>query len=226
MHPRSFYFAALACLGVALLLGFITSISLPYLNGVDFVRVKYTAAISNFKVGDVRFGIWASCTFDYSGDRSCGPTHHGYSELIPGIDSDGNFKSVLIGASWTRGLAIHPVATVLTAIALGFALSRNWEHGPIMATLMSLLAAFVATLAFIVDIALYAFVKGQVDSVNDRAQITTVTSSAFWMSFVTLLLLIASGLAIFIDRRREAEDAYPALSRGSAGGIFARFRKN
>jgi hypothetical protein len=82
---------------------------------------------------------------------------HGYLVTITSFDRK---ESVLIGSSWTRGLAIHPVgqsdnpwrvasvlnifctATVFTAVALAFACSKS-EHGPLMATLLSFLAAFL-----------------------------------------------------------------------------------
>jgi hypothetical protein len=44
MSPRTFYLAAIALLSLALILSFLTSISLPYLPGLDFVRVNFPDA--------------------------------------------------------------------------------------------------------------------------------------------------------------------------------------
>ncbi|KAJ7266541.1 hypothetical protein C8J57DRAFT_1132316 [Mycena rebaudengoi] len=219
MSPRTFYLAAIALLSLALILSFLTSISLPYLPGLDFVRVNFPDAPPSADImSQLQLGIWAPCAYDGNGRRTCLSSGHGYLVTITSFDRK---ESVLIGSSWTRGLAIHPVATVFTAVALAFACSKS-EHGPLMATLLSFLAAFLTALAFIVDIALYAFVKQQVGTLPGSA--STTASTAFWMTFVSLILLIASGFVVFFGRRKEV-GSYPSFS-SSNGGFFARFRKS
>ncbi|KAJ6559872.1 hypothetical protein B0H19DRAFT_1145975 [Mycena capillaripes] len=224
MSSRSFYIAGIASLGVAVFLGLLTSISLPTLPAIDFVRVSFDNVPQSADfMAQLRYGIWAPCVYDGNGKRTCVYTGHGYPSLIRTLDSSGKeIKSVLIGSSWTRGLAIHPVATVFTAIALGFACSKH-EHGPILATLSSLIAAFLMLLAFIVDIALFAFVKQQVGTLPNGH---TSTSAAFWMAFVSLILVIVAGGAVFFGRRRETDSSYPTYSSSSGGGFLSRFRKN
>lgn len=102
-------------------------------------------------------------------------------------------------------------------------------------------------LAFIVDIALYAYVKQQVGKLDNSSNISTMASSgehshssvlgerrltdfgaAFWMTFVTLILLLLSGCTVCFGRRRDigaGSPSYPSLS-SSSGGILSRFRKN
>ncbi|KAJ7624062.1 pali-domain-containing protein [Mycena polygramma] len=221
MSARSLHIAGTAFLGVALILSLATSISLPYLPALDFVRVNFPNAPKSADImSQLRFGIWAPCFYDGNGKRSCPFGGHGYSFLIGSFDLK---QSVLIGSSWTRGLAIHPVATAFTGLALGFACSKH-EHGPILATLSSFIAAFLMLLAFIVDIALFAFVKQQVGTLPNG---NTSTSSAFWMTFVSLILVLLAGCTVFFGRRREAGvgSSYPSFS-SSNGGILSRFRKS
>ncbi|KAJ6555470.1 pali-domain-containing protein [Mycena vulgaris] len=223
MSPRSFYIAGIAFLFLALVLSLLTSISLPYLPALDFVRINFanTPKSADF-MSQLRFGIWAPCAYDGNGVRRCLFGGHGYAFEIESFDRK---ESVLIGSSWTRGLAIHPVATVFTAVAFGFACSKA-DNGPFIATIMSFLAAFLTALAFIVDIALYAFVKQQVGTLPNPGN--TMASSAFWMTFVSLIFLIMSGCTVCFGRRRDigaGSPSYPSLS-SSGGGILSRFRKN
>jgi MFS superfamily sulfate permease-like transporter len=148
---------------------------------------------------------------------------------------------------------------VFTAIAFGFACSK-YEHGPLITILSSFVAAFLVCivlihrlhithrlipfqflLAFIVDIALYAFVKQQVDTLPNGNTVTSagkffvhrgellfidvLCASAFWMTFVSLILVLLSGTSVFFGRRRDVDASYPSYS-GSSGGILSRFRKN
>ncbi|KAF8200458.1 hypothetical protein K438DRAFT_1717118 [Mycena galopus ATCC 62051] len=219
MSPRSFYIAGIIFLGVALILGLLTSISLPTFTALDFVRVDFpNAPPSQDILSQLRFGIWAPCAYDGNGKRNCATEGHGYSVLISTFDLK---KSVLIGASWTRGLAIHPVATVVTAIALGFACSKH-QHGPLIATLSSFVAAFLFLLAFIVDIALFAFVKQQVNTLQNG---NTSPGAAFWMTFVSLILVLLSGCTVCFGRRKEVGAEYPSFT-ASKGEILSRFRKS
>ncbi|KAJ7034284.1 pali-domain-containing protein [Mycena alexandri] len=220
MLPRSFYIAAIVLLFCALVLSLLSSISLPTFPVIDFVRISYanTPKSTSF-FSQLRFGIWGLCSYDGNGKRSCSFTGHGYGLLIKDFDQK---TTVFIGSSWTRGLAIHPVATGVTAIAFGFACSK-YEQGPFITALSSAVAAFLMTLAFIVDIALYAFVKQQVNKLPHPG--TTTTSSAFWMTFVSLILVITAGGSVFYGRRKDVGSEYPTFSSGK-GGFLSRFRKS
>ncbi|KAJ6620210.1 hypothetical protein B0H10DRAFT_2023131 [Mycena sp. CBHHK59/15] len=223
MSPRSFYVAGIVFLFFALILSLLASISLPFLPALDFVRVNFANAPRSADImSQLRFGIWAPCYYDGNGQRSCVFGGHGYSFRITSFDLK---QSVLIGSSWTRGLAIHPVAAVFTAVAFGFACSKS-DRAPVIATLASFVAAFLMAIAFIVDIALYAFVKQQIGKLPNPGN--TVASSAFWMTFVSLILLVMSGCTVCFGRRRDigaGSPSYPTLS-SSSGGILARFRKS
>ncbi|KAJ7181474.1 pali-domain-containing protein [Mycena crocata] len=223
MSPRSFYLAGIAFLAIALILSLLVSVSLPFLSGLDFVRINWghTPSGTDF-TSQIRLGIWAPCFYDGDDRRSCLFGGHGYSFHLRSFDLKQDF---IIGSSWTRGLAIHPVAAVFTAVAFGFAVSKG-DNSPLFATLASFLAAFLTGIAFIVDIALYAYVKQQASKLSDPGN--TTASSAFWMTFVSLILLLMSGCTVCFGRRRDigaGSPSYPSIS-SSNKGILSRFRKS
>ncbi|KAJ6559873.1 hypothetical protein B0H19DRAFT_1145977 [Mycena capillaripes] len=220
---RAFYLTGVAFLFVALVLSFLSSISLPYLTALDFARVKFAGDVFTGQDGlrEVRWGIWGPCFYDTDGNRRCLHTGHGY--FVPLITNDG--QEVDIGASWTRGLAIHPVATGVVAIAFGFAASK-YEHGPLVASLTSFFAAFMLLIAFAIDIALYAFVHHQVGKLKN-VDGNVNAGSAFWMTLVSLIFVLLAGCTVCFGRRKEGgNDAYPMFTTSSSGGGFlSRFRK-
>jgi len=219
---RAFYLSGTAFLFVALVLSFLSSISLPYLPAIDFARVKFESGLfsGSDTLSQVRWGIWGPCVYDGNDKRTCVHTGHGYA--IPLRTLEG--QEVVIGASWDRGLAIHPVATGVIAIAFGFAVSK-YEHGPLVASLTSFFAAFMLLIAFAIDIALFAEVHHQVGKLdNVRANVNAGT--AFWMTLVSLIFVLLAGCTVCFGRRKESgNDSYPMMSNTS-GGFLSRFRKN
>ncbi|KAJ7181479.1 hypothetical protein C8R43DRAFT_969267 [Mycena crocata] len=220
---RAFYLSGMAFLFCALVLSFLSSISLPYLPALDFARVKF-AKNSLFSgsgtLSEVRWGIWGPCIYDGNGDRTCVHTGHGYAIPIRSLEG----QTVVIGASWTRGLAIHPVATGVVAIAFGFAASK-YEHGPIAASLTSFFAALMLLIAFAIDIALYVNVHHQIGEL-DNVKGNVDAGSAFWMTLVSLILVLLAGCTVCFGRRKESGgNAYPMMTKTSGGGFLSRFRK-
>ncbi|KAJ7455783.1 pali-domain-containing protein [Mycena latifolia] len=220
MSPRSLYFAGIACLAIACIFLVLASISLPLFSGLDFVRVTFPNAQPG-EMSQLRLGLWAPCSYDGSGQRICVLGGHGYSFRIFSSDEK---QSVLIGSSYTRGLAIHPVAAVFTGAALGVSFLQS-DNAPVIAMLISFVAAFLTALAFIVDIALLAFVKQQIGNLANTNPGSTTASSAFWLTFISLILILVSGFTVCFGRRKDVSASYPNLS-SSGGGILARFRKN
>ncbi|KAJ7919469.1 pali-domain-containing protein [Mycena leptocephala] len=219
---RVFYLSGMAFLFFALVLSFLSSISLPYLPALDFARVHFPDTIfsSSGTLSEVRWGIWGPCAYDGDGHRVCVHTGHGYPITIP--TSDG--QEIVIGASWTRGLAIHPVATAVVAVAFGFAASK-YEHGPLVASLTSFFATFMLLIAFAIDIALFAFVHHEIGKVKGLDG-NVNAGSAFWMTFVSLILVLLAGCTVCFGRRKEGgSDSYPMFTNTSGGGFMSRFRK-
>ncbi|KIJ34919.1 hypothetical protein M422DRAFT_212828 [Sphaerobolus stellatus SS14] len=214
---------------VAFVLQFITSISLPALTTLNIVRVDFkngTLPLVSEVQGQVeslRLGIWAYCTDTVgSGDRSCVHTGHAYSVAIQGASN--SLSSV--HASWTRGLAVHPVAAGVTFLAFLLSFS-NHITVLLIASLTSFLAALITLIAFAIDIALLVLTKNNVDNLV-RVQTSTNPGPGFWLTFVSFILLLISGCTVCFSRHRAR--------RSQSGGASAftqekrpfwrRFRRN
>ncbi|TFY66996.1 hypothetical protein EVJ58_g1901 [Rhodofomes roseus] len=200
---RLFHIPGIFFLFVAFVLLFLVSISLPYLTTLDFARVhfdegKVTAGSDSNALTELRFGTWADCWYESSGDRVCSSAGNAYNVTIY---SDNGSSSVSIGASWTRGLALHPVAAGVTLIAFLLSLSSHITLR-LFASLAAFLAGTIAFIAFLVDVALYAYVKseaGKLDGVNAH----TDTAPGFWVTFVSFILLFLAGGTVCFGRRRD-----------------------
>ncbi|KAH7911876.1 actin cortical patch SUR7/pH-response regulator pali [Hygrophoropsis aurantiaca] len=220
--PRSFCIPGIIFLFCAFVLLFIVSISVPYLTAMDITRVHFeNSPIAT--LSQLRLGIWGYCDYSVSGSRTCYTPGHGYSIMVGGISGNG-VTTATIGSSWTRGLAVHPVALVVTFIALLLSFSQHVTV-TLAASLVSFLAAVLTLIAFAIDIALYAYTKDQMNKLNVGA--STITGPAFWLTFVSMILLFLAGCTVCFGRRRDrmsgATSSYPM---SSTGGFLSRFRKN
>ncbi|PAV17839.1 GTP-binding Obg [Pyrrhoderma noxium] len=145
---------------------------------LDFVRFKADQPIND---GDsqARFGIWAACTYrESSSTRICTPTGHGYSVLLVNLIS-GDIKTLT--PSWTRGLAIHPVAAIVTFIATVLSIFPLTSFS-LAGTILTFVAAFLALLAFICDIALLAHIK---QLLKDAQGYDVSSGPGFWLTFIS-----------------------------------------
>ncbi|KAL4061678.1 actin cortical patch SUR7/pH-response regulator pali [Scleroderma yunnanense] len=223
---RVFCVPALFFIFAAFVLLFIVSISLPYLTAMDITRVhtntgSASALSGNDTTTELRFGIWAYCYDLANGNRVCSNTGHGYSVTVS--NTQGN--SVTIGSSWTRGLAVHPVAAGVSFIALLLALSQHITM-TLFASLVSFIAALLTFIAFIIDIALYAYVKNQMENLGFSSG-DTITGPGFWLTFTAMLLLLLGGCTVCFGRRRDRmANATPAASSSPKDGFFSRFKRN
>jgi len=208
-------------------------VSLPYLPAIDFVRSHVESgnvavangqgAITSTSISQLRFGLWSYCAVQSSsGNRDCSTTGYAYSVSVRDSSSD---DSVTIGSSWTRGLAVHPVAAIISFVALLLSFSTHITV-TLFASLVSFLAAVLALIAFAVDIALFAYVKHQVGTLNNST-FTTNTAPAFWMTFVSFILLILAGCTVCFGRRRQTrlDAAEPGPYSARFGGFLNRFRR-
>ncbi|KII91051.1 hypothetical protein PLICRDRAFT_28890 [Plicaturopsis crispa FD-325 SS-3] len=228
---RIFCIPGILFLLCALVLSFLTSLSLPYLTSFDIVRTNFGSSAStsggssssNTNINALRLGIWSYCSDDESGSRTCSTKHHGYNVAVHDTSND---ASVIIGSSWTRGLAVHPVATAVTFIAFLLSLSTHITV-TLIASLVSFLAALLTLIAFAIDIALLAYTKHEfkkLDGVNAH----TFTGPGFWITFVTLILLLLAGCTVCFGRRRERMSSstdYPMTTSTGKQPFFARFRR-
>lgn len=206
----------------AFVLLFLVSVSLPHLEAMDITRVHATGqfASGSQAITQLRLGIWGYCIEENSG-FTCNDTGHGYSLTLQNTEG----AQVTIGSSWTRGLAIHPVAAGVTLIALAMSFSQHITV-TLVSSLVSFLAALLTLIAFAIDIALYAYFKNQMGNlISDES---TITGPGFWLTFVSLILLLLAGCTVCFGRRRDrmsgATSSYQLSSPKT--GFFSRFRRN
>ncbi|KAH8102707.1 actin cortical patch SUR7/pH-response regulator pali [Cristinia sonorae] len=217
--PRAFHIPGVVFLFIAFVLLFLVSISLPYLTALDFTRIHFnegapSTGATGGSVTELRFGTWAYCFYETSGERTCSPTGNAYAATVYNNQDRDSF--VTIGSSWTRGLAVHPVATGVTFIAFLLSLSSHVTF-TLLASLTSFLAALITLVAFAIDIALYAYVKHQMGKL-DGVRTNTNTAPAFWMTFVSFILLCLAGCTVCFGRRRDrmaGATSYPVSTKGS-----------
>ncbi|KAG1717505.1 pali-domain-containing protein [Suillus occidentalis] len=202
----------------------LVSISLPSFQAMDITRVHSSGQVasgSNEAFTQFRFGIWGYCV-DLSSGRTCFNTGHGYSVTFANSQN----AQVTIGSSWTRGLAVLPVAACVAFIALLLSVSQHITV-TLVASLVSFLAALLTLIAFAINIALYAYVKHELGTLNISE--TTITGPGFWLTFVSLLLLILAGCTVCFGRRRDRMAGATSNSyqlNGPKGGFLSRFRRN
>ncbi|KAG1853841.1 pali-domain-containing protein [Suillus tomentosus] len=203
---------------------FIVSISLPSFQAMDITRVHSSGQVSsnnNEAFTQLRLGIWGYCV-DLSAGRTCFNTGHGYSLTVTNSQN----AEVTIGPSWTRGLATLPVACCVAFIALLLSFSQHITI-TLVASLVSFLAALITLVAFAINIALFAYVKQELGTLNISE--STITGPGFWLTFVALILLLLAGCTVCFGRRRDrmagaTNNAYQL--NGPKGGFLSRFRRN
>ncbi|OJA12572.1 hypothetical protein AZE42_04948 [Rhizopogon vesiculosus] len=166
---RAYCISGVLFLFCAFVLLFLVSISLPYFQAMDITRVHATGQFSSGSqtITELRLGIWGYCIDENSG-RTCYNTGHGYSLTLQ--NSQGG--QVTIGSSWTRGLAVHPVATALAFIALVMSFSQHITI-TLVSSLVYFLTALLTGIAFAIDIVLYAYVTYEMGNLTSNESIIT-----------------------------------------------------
>lgn len=102
-----------------------------------------------------------------------------------------------VGSSWTRGLVIHPIAAAVILVALLLSFSTHLTV-VLVASLVSFLGCLMTLIVFAIDIALFAYVKGQMGNIGG----STMPGPAFWMTLVVLVLTAVAGCIVCFGRRR------------------------
>ncbi|TFY79360.1 hypothetical protein EWM64_g4654 [Hericium alpestre] len=208
MANRTYCVPGVVFLACAFILSLLVAVSLPALPTLDVARAQFDNSTA-VQVGlngagqeqakELRFGIWAYCVYNADGgDRTCIDPGHGYAIQISS-EGDGNSTEVL-DSSWTRGLAIHPVATGFAFLGL---LSSFSQHITVMllASVLSLLAAFLTLLAFAVDIALFVHLHNEVGKL-DGVTAHTMPGPGFWVTLASFVLLLLASCTVCLGRRR------------------------
>ncbi|EJD38779.1 hypothetical protein AURDEDRAFT_172098 [Auricularia subglabra TFB-10046 SS5] len=198
---------------VAFIASLLASVSLPLLPALEVVRAHFSGTIESIgkirTIREDRFGVWAHCWYYVKdGDRECSKEGHDYVAVLTTPEGQ-----KIVGRSWTRGLAVTPVATGVTFIALVLALIPGTKYA-LFGSMTAFLASFLMLLAFAIDIALLAKVKSAYhvpgSSINAGA--------GFWLTFVSFIFLCVSGCTLLFGNRRGDDGI-------ELGGIFKRFKR-
>ncbi|KAF8736336.1 hypothetical protein AX14_000449 [Amanita brunnescens Koide BX004] len=223
---RAFHFLGVFFLFCAFILTLITSVSLPYLRTLDIARTHFgelQVTIDQDPTDQLRLGVWSYCHYLLNnGDRRCTSIGYAYSVLITDVATKSNIS---IHPSWTRGLAVHPVSAVVTIAALVVSFVPNVST-LLIATLLSFISMMLCFLAFLIDIALYAYLKYRIG--NHANGLVTLTGPGLWVNFVAMILTGLAVCSLFIRRRRQIrrdEGVVPATSI-TEKPFFSRFRKD
>ncbi|KAG8679957.1 hypothetical protein FRC11_003112, partial [Ceratobasidium sp. 423] len=125
---------------------------------------------------------------------------HGYSLQMrsPGHEED-------ISASWTRGLVLHPISAVIIFVALLLSLSQHLTV-TLFASLTSFLAAFFVLVAFLCDIALFAYLKRRASKLDNVVE-STKPGPGFWMTLASFIVLLFAGCTVCLGRRHDRRHA-------------------
>ncbi|KAI9507209.1 hypothetical protein F5148DRAFT_1207473 [Russula earlei] len=166
MPARAVFLPGILFLFFAFLLLLLVSVSLPALPTLDVVRCHFTGSAAPHVSTDAEstkgdqnraYCIYGSQT----GHRTCVDPGYGYSVQLLSAASN-----VTIGVGATRGLAVHPVATGVTFIALLFSLSSHVTMA-LFASFLSVIAALLTLIALAIDVGLYVIVHNSVHRLND-----------------------------------------------------------
>ncbi|TEB33696.1 hypothetical protein FA13DRAFT_1729967 [Coprinellus micaceus] len=169
-----------------------------------------------------------ACSYTESESRTCLKTGFAYETTTSAPNSD---NEAVIGASWTRGLVVQPLATGVTFIALLLSLSQHILV-MLLASIAAALAGALHLISFFIQIALFARVKDKMNDLDIGA--STKPAPGFWLVFVSLILCFLAACTVCFGRRRDQAHARTAnaVSTGTlpadtekSGGFFSRFRK-
>ncbi|KAI0669014.1 hypothetical protein C8Q78DRAFT_223961 [Trametes maxima] len=201
---RSYHIPGIISLFCALVLLFLTAVSLPYLTSLDAARVKISSAGTTVgsdtrAVKEIRFGTWGTCWYMISTNgHACSSAGVPYTTTV---FNAGRKASVTIDGGFTQGLLVHPIATAVTLLALGLSFSRHTGF----TLLASILAAVLAVVSFGMDMMVFAWAKHQM-ALLDGVVSSTETAPGLWATIVAFLLLIFASGTVCLGRRRDRKE--------------------
>ncbi|KIM23883.1 hypothetical protein M408DRAFT_319244 [Serendipita vermifera MAFF 305830] len=178
-------------LGVAFILSFLISISLPYVRFLDLVRTSYgtprtiVTGTSNDQTTELRLGLWGVCSsLASSGDWKC---WMGYNSSVGGK---------YIRESWVYGAEVHPLVTfvILLAWLLSFSLKTIF-----VAFVFTAIGCLLTFIWFAIEIAVFVHVTNQMGNIGG----STRPGPAFWMTLVVLILAVVAGCVVYLEHRRQ-----------------------
>ncbi|KAL6308228.1 hypothetical protein BKA93DRAFT_822810 [Sparassis latifolia] len=153
---RAFHLPGIFVLFCSFVLLFLISVSLPFIDPLDYVRVYIYNGIvmttaNGTAISEIRFGLW----WLTAGMRWC-PGHRVCSSAdryTTMLCTNGGASEVTIGSSWTCGLITHPIATGVSLLVL---LLSFFTHPTItfLMYVLAFLAFLIVLVAFFADVVL------------------------------------------------------------------------
>ncbi|TFK41887.1 SUR7/PalI family-domain-containing protein [Crucibulum laeve] len=180
---------------VATILLAVVSFCVPYFKSIYFLKANISVSGIN---GSITFGTLGYC-LELSNGTTCSKPSIGYQLDINGLV--GNKLPIEIpqvAVKWiTYALFLHVVALALSAGSAVFGLLAHVREMSMAccSTLISGLAAAVALIAFIFDIALFFVAKARINAIGS-AQV----GNAVWLTLAAWILLFFSGCFYTLGR--------------------------
>ncbi|KAH9065095.1 hypothetical protein EDB83DRAFT_2599515 [Lactarius deliciosus] len=214
----------------AFILSLLVSISLPGIPTVDIARTHFTGgatphvSTNTESIEQIRslisaqFGHTVPTTIRQEIALALAQARHGYTVHLLSAS-----KNITIGPGATRGLAVHPVAAGVTFVALLCSFSSHVTL-VLIASLLSFLAALLTLIAFAIDLSLYVIVRDRVNNL-DNVSARSVAAPGFWMTLVSLILLLLAGCAVYFGRRHSRMSGAIDYDRPVKPGLFSCFRR-
>lgn len=212
---RSTSFLSVLLFAVAFILLLVATISIPVTRSIYLIKLNFatSAGISGVKAtGKVEFGVWGYCVFPVQASAfgistgatatTCSPAKLGYtfdSQLVKltGLQDAAHTISTVTSA----GLVLHPIACGLAFLALLFALLAACTNSAmlhIITLVAGYLGALIATIAFIVDCALYGILRNKVKV----AGVVIGWGNAITLTTIGAVILWAGAIAATSTLRR------------------------
>jgi len=211
---------------VAFLLLLLVSVSLPITKTITYFTLTANVgagAINSGVSAGVMFGNWGWCTtplvvevlgFDHTEPGECSAAKIGWTidqRLVDLLHLEGLQDAVNGGL--TLALVLNPVACGITFLALLCVLWFAWKQSRLSAILgvcIGLLAAILATIAFIIDIVVMTVTKKNVENLSSNfhvtyGQTTWMTLAAAILLWIGVILLCITG---FRGRRASRKETY------------------
>ncbi|KAG8851198.1 hypothetical protein FRB91_008298 [Serendipita sp. 411] len=214
-----FFFAAFILL-------LLVSISLPIAKNIKYfsLNAKFEAGvIASGVTGGVSFGNWGWCTTDLV-VRVLGISHTEPGECSKpklGFKIDDRLVDLLhleglqdaIDDGLTFALVLNPIACAIAFLAFLLAIwyaSRKTRLSAFIGVGVSLLAAILTTIAFIIDITAMKIAKKNVEKISDNFSV--VYGQTTWMTLVAMILLwfgvFLFCIVGFRGRRQRRKETY------------------
>ncbi|CEH14160.1 Actin cortical patch SUR7/pH-response regulator PalI [Ceraceosorus bombacis] len=243
MGRRAFCVPALVTGFLAFALLLLSTISTPLegansspfyvVEGTNLNNATDSASNANQQrqLSSIRLGNWGYCTkgTGEGGFSYCSDNQHAYNVTL-NLGSNGTdvanqdqsaYRSTEIGPSWTRGLVVVVVAFVFSIIAFVLSFPPHLIV-QLVASLIWLLTAVLALIAFAIQIALFIYTRQRLQRISPDASV--MPGPSFYLTLISIPLSLFSAITVCCGyRKTKNEDSYGGYKAGSGASKPARF---